>query len=134
MLGLSASGGIVVFEAKLGNNSYGPIASLLEGLDYRACLTSDSNFRRMQQELPGLKEELAKVLSHFREVAPDRSKLPEVIVLAPPDYYRKFSDTARGSGWKEMASTRSENAAVQFRMTVGDVDSDGFYERKSAVV
>ncbi len=44
------SGGLVVFEGKLADNSYPPLSAVLEGLDYLACLTSEPNFLRLQED------------------------------------------------------------------------------------
>ena len=129
LVGLSSTGGIVVFEAKLGGNSYGPVASLLEGLDYLACLICDPNYRRIQEEIPLLIEELERVPEGFEDVEPDRSKTCEVILLAPPDYYEKYSRSARGSGWKDLASAKSDDKSIRCRMAVSDVDSDGSFGR-----
>ena len=129
LIGLSSTGGIVVFEAKLGENSYGPITSLLEGLDYLACLTCDTNYRRIQEEAPLLIAELARVPTGFEDVQPDRSKTCEVILLAPPEYYKKYSRAARGSGWRDLASANSEDKSIRFRLAVSDVDSDGSFNR-----
>ena len=44
LVGLNVTGGLVVFECKLDRNPYGPFASILEGLDYLTCLTSELHF------------------------------------------------------------------------------------------
>jgi hypothetical protein len=49
LVGLSEQGGLVVFECKRGAGGYSPIAAVLEGLDYLACLTSERNFLRIQE-------------------------------------------------------------------------------------
>ncbi len=129
LLGLSSTGGIVVFEAKLGKNSCGPVASFFEGLDYQSCLTCDSNLSRMQEEFPGLKSALGNVPPGFESVKPDVSKIGEVILFADPVYYGLYKRSDRGSGWEDLASARQVNTSVRLRSAVSDVDLDGYFKR-----
>jgi hypothetical protein len=48
LVGLTAEGGLAVFECKVDGNSYGPFAAILEGLDYLACLTAETNFEKIR--------------------------------------------------------------------------------------
>ena len=104
LVGLNPSGGLVVFECKLDDNSYGPFAAVLEGLDYLACLTSEANFRRIQERFSSWAKKPGRVVpSGFERTAPDRSSRPEVVVMAPAAYYGLYSRSGRGIGWNLFA-------------------------------
>jgi hypothetical protein len=91
-----------VFEGKLSDNSYGPFAAVLEGLDYLVCLTSGSNFAKIQNGFTRwTSKSTVTVPDVFRGVSPSAPARHEVIVLAPVDYYGLYSRSVRGSasGW-----------------------------------
>jgi hypothetical protein len=123
LVGLNRQGGLVVFEGKLANNSYGPFAAILEGLDYLACLTSGSNFAKIRDGFsrwttkPGV-----PVPPEFQNVAPRPSARHEVIVLAPADYYGLYSRSVRGAGWQSFASLPA-SPVLSIRFAVSDFTS-----------
>ena len=128
LIGLTPEGGLVVFECKLGNNRYGPFAAILEGLDYLACLTSEPNFVRVQDDYWNLRETLP-IPDAFRAVKPTRTAQHQIIVLAPPEYYRLYDDSMRGKGWRDMASNSFHSQTLQISFAVADLDPDEFYCR-----
>ena len=120
LVGLNGQGGLVVFEAKLANNAYGPFAAVLEALDYLACLTSASNFAKVRD---GFARWAAKptvtVPAEFREVSPAAAARHEVIVLAPVDYYGLYTRSVRGTGWQSFASLPA-SSVLSVRFAVSD--------------
>jgi hypothetical protein len=120
LVGLNGQGGLVVFEGKLANNSYGPFAAVLEGLDYLACLTSESNFPKIRDGFARwATKQGVTVLPEFQNVAPCSTARHEVIVLAPADYYGLYSRSVRGAGWQSFASL-PESSVLSIRFAVSD--------------
>jgi hypothetical protein len=123
LVGLTRQGGLVVFEGKLATNSYSPFAAVLEGLDYLACLTSESNFTKIQD---GFSRWAAKqgvtVPPEFQNVAPCSTAEHEVIVLAPADYYGLYSRSVRGTGWQSFAALPA-SSVLSIRFAVADFTS-----------
>ena len=129
LVGLTAEGGLAVFECKLGNNRYGPFAAILEGLDYLACLTSELNFTRLQDDYWKLREQLP-VPDAFQAVEPTGTAQHQIIVLAPPEYYRLYDESMRGKGWRDVASNHCHPPTLQISLAVADLDPEGFYRRQ----
>ena len=104
LVGLNATGGLVVFECKLVNR-YGPLASVLEGLDYLSCLTSEPNFAKVAEGFrrwvskPGFVRPEA-----FGPTVPSCDSSHEVIVLASAAYYSQYRTSPRGAGWEKLAA------------------------------
>lgn len=104
LVGLNPSGGLVVFECKLERNPYGPFAAVLEGLDYLACLTSEANFRQIEDGFSSWVAKPGRVIPPgFERTAPSRTSRPEVVVMAPLAYYGLYSHSDRGLGWDHFA-------------------------------
>lgn len=118
LVGLNRQGGMHVFEGKLANNSYGPVAAVLEGLDYLACLTSESNFTKIQA---GFSRWVSKspMPDGFRGVSPSATARHEVIVLPPADYYALYTRSGRGAGWQSFASLPA-SSVLSIRLAVSD--------------
>ena len=116
---MDLEGGLVVFEAKLARNSYAPVCSLLEGLDYLAGLTCPTNFAKLQGEI-GM---LGDPPSRFREVKLNRNARHSVVLLAEQDYfYSTHERSSRGKGWRQLARIRPEedNCTIALRFAVTD--------------
>ena len=128
LVGLNRTGGLVVFECKLERNPYAPLAAVLEGLDYLACLTCQTNFVRLQGDfwLLGL-----TAPEDFKGIEPTRQACHEVIVLAPKGYYELYTRSNRGSGWRDLARTRTQNwESVRIAFAETEVDGDGFFSQE----
>jgi hypothetical protein len=108
----------------LADNSYGPFAAVLEGLDYLACLTSAANLAKIQA---GFERWLSKttttVPDEFQGVSPSATARHEVIVLAPGDYYGLYSRSVRGSGWQSLASLPVSSPVLSIRFGVSEFAS-----------
>lgn len=124
LVGLNATGGLVVFECKL-ENRYGPLASILEGLDYLSCLTSEPNFAKIAEGFrrwvskPGFVRPEA-----FGSITPSRDSLHEVIVLASAAYYSQYRTSPRGAGWEKLAALPpSPSAGLSIRFAESDFAS-----------
>lgn len=124
LLGLNQDGGLVVFEAKLANNSYAPVCALLEGLDYLAGLTCKSNFERLCEELVAITKARSCPKS-FTGVTPKIDARHSVVVLAELDYFfGTFSRSPRGRGWDDLANLRPDDGSeIQFRFASTDFKS-----------
>lgn len=127
LLGMSRDGGLVVFEAKLSDNSYPPLSAVLEGLDYLACLTSEPNFVRLQEDFWKLVEKTGKCPEGFGRIEPTRSARHTVVVLAPKKYYERYSNSKRGQGWKDIALAGLATASPRFRFAIAELQSDGSF-------
>ncbi|MCX7411246.1 MAG: hypothetical protein NTZ32_24480 [Planctomycetales bacterium] len=128
LVGMNLKGGLVVFECKLGQNRYAPLASVLEGLDYLACLTNPTNFTRLQGEFWSLG---LTAPDGFAEVEPSMDACHEVVVLAPRGYYGLYDRSNRGNGWRDFANTRTRNwESVRIAFAESEIDADGFFSRQ----
>jgi hypothetical protein len=127
LVGLTMSGGLVVFECKLENNSYAPISSLLEGLDYLSALTSGPNFQRIQEEFPQLLNSIGKTPEGFEEVRPTREACHEVVVLAPSEYYETYDRSGRGTKRCGLGGLRNRSETLRFGFASSELDSDKFF-------
>lgn len=128
LVGLTQEGGLVVFEGKLGQNSYPPISAILEGLDYLSCLTSTRTFDRLISEFAELKPSLP-VPEGFEGVGPERSAQPTVIVLADSVYFDFYDRSKRGPGWREMLRYchRKMETPISIRFAMAKLDVDRFF-------
>lgn len=122
LVGLTKDGGLVVFEGKLGKNSYPPISAVLEGLDYLSCLMSDSNFKKLILDFRELKKKLP-VPEGFEKIEPKRSACPMVIVLADSVYFDFYDKSKRGPGWREMLKYGKRKTSVSIRFAIAKLDS-----------
>jgi len=129
LLGLNEAGGLAVFECKLGGNTYAPIAAILEGVDYLACLTSEPNFVRLQQEFWVLRNDIEHVPEGFQDVEPTGSAQHSVIVLAPEDYYGLYCRSGRGRGWQDLNTTSWRSSTLRVGFAVAELDQEGFFRR-----
>lgn len=129
LLGLTDKGGLTVFEAKLGDNTCAPIAAVLEGIDHLACLTSEPNFLRLQQDFWELREAMEHVPPGFEDVEPTGTAQHSVIVLAPEDYYGLYCRSGRGRGWQDLAATPWRSNTLRIQLAVAEVDPDGSFQR-----
>jgi hypothetical protein len=112
LLGLSLSGGLCVFECKLGSNNYSPLTALLEGLDYLACLTCDANYSRIQEEFDILRE-TRDPPAGFELVSPLSTARHEVIVVADQGYYEFHNRRPLSSAWQLLNQLRSCKSLVK---------------------
>ncbi len=121
LVGLNGDGGLVVFECKLANNSYGPFAAVLEGLDYLACLTTDANFLKVRGGFATWTAKPGVIIpDRFRERSPSQTARHEVIVLAPPEYYGLYSRSERGAGWQAFAALPTSTGSLTIRFAASD--------------
>jgi hypothetical protein len=122
LVGLTREGCLIVFECKLADNSYGPFAAVLEGLDYLACLTSASNSLKI---LSGFTQWSTKPTknrpSGFETTTPDFSRQPQVIVLATKGYFDLYERSGRGGGFPEFVGlgcgNDSDPVSIRFAET-----------------
>ena len=121
LLGLTVSGGLVVFECKL-KNSYAPISSLLEGLDYLAALTSGPNFQRLQDEFQHLLSSVGKIPDGFEDVRPRREACHEVVVLAPSEYYETYDRSGRGTKRCGLGGLRNRSRTLRFGFATSNLE------------
>lgn len=132
LVGISQSGGLVVFEGKLANNPYPPVSAVLEGLDYLACLTSEPNFVKLQDDFQNFPENVRKCPEGFDRIEPTRSAEHTVVVLAPREYYEKYSRSRRGKGWKDMALAEPGTASLRTRFATSELEPDGSFSDEAA--
>lgn len=129
LLGLSKAGGLCVFECKLDENPYSPMAAILEGLDYLACLTCESNFVRIQEEfrkLPHTKQPP----TDFENVCPDIDARHEVIVLADVAYYKHHSRRlCLAHDWQMLTKMRDCDSTVRLSLAEAAINDAGIYSR-----
>lgn len=124
LVGLTLSGGVVVFECKL-TNPYGPFRAVLEGLDYLSCLTSEPNMSKILRGFTRDSEggRLTRP-SGFESAGPKREARHEVIVLASEAYYAQYRGNERGQGWELFASLPPDpSAALSVRFAESDFTS-----------
>ena len=130
LLALTMQGGLRVFECKSASSRTAPVAAMLEGLDYLACLLSPRNFARVQQEFVDLRATLPAIPEGFVEIAPTASASHGVIVLAPQAYFDMYDRSRRGSGWFEIASvSRTAVSGLEVGCAIAEIDGQGFYAR-----
>jgi hypothetical protein len=131
LVGLNKDGGLVVFEAKVAGNSYGPVAALLEGLDYLSALSGVTNIQKMQDEFTGwmtsLKNAGYAIPNAFQNVSPSVESRCEVIVFATPEYFEQYDATARGAGWQDLSRLSTNDAAVSMRFAKCEIDAQGAF-------
>jgi hypothetical protein len=127
---MSRDGGLVVFEGKLADNSYPPLSAVLEGLDYLACLTSEPNFVRLQEDFWDLAEKVGKCPDGFNRIEPTRSARHTVVVTAPQEYYERYNRSRRGQGWKDLALAGAETTSPTIRFATAEVQPDGSFSNE----
>ena len=119
-------------EGKLADNSYPPLSAVLEGFDYLACLTSESNFVKLQEDFQKFPENLRKCPEGFDRVEPTRNAEHTVVVLAPRGYYEKYTRSKRGLGWKDMALVEPGTASPRIRFATAELEPDGSFSSEVA--
>jgi len=103
LVGVSATGGLVVFECKL-RNSYAPLTSLVEGLDYLSCLTAEPNFTRLKKEFHEWRSKSNQLVpAEFESVTLTTDARHEVIVLGSEEYFDPYRRSKRGEGWQQFS-------------------------------
>ncbi|WP_417739162.1 hypothetical protein [Rosistilla oblonga] len=136
LLGMNKDGGLVVFEAKVAGNAYGPVAALLEGLDYLSTLSGAANFARIQEELPRLISSIQNAGHPISDKFQNASLLAEarceVIVLGTPEYFEQYNSTLRGAGWQDLSRLSSFGTHVQFRFARCGISDSGAYSNAVA--
>lgn len=105
LIGMTKSGGLVVFECKREDNTDPPITAMVEGLDYLACLLRPMNFQQISDGFQAWVNKPGKQIPEgFEGVVPVRDN-PAIVVLAPAIYYLgRYSRSRRGEGWSEIGS------------------------------
>ncbi len=127
LVGLTETGGLVVFECKL-KNSYAPITAVIEGLDYLSCLTAEPNFSQLQREFEEWRQKSTQIAPvDFEDVSPQSKSCHEVIVLATSEYFDHYRtnpdrrrNTQRGTGWSDFAAACAINThspRIRFAVT-----------------
>ena len=132
LVGMNINGGLVVFEAKVSGNGYGPVASILEGLDYLSALRNDANFSRIEKEF----EELVACISgagyslptKFEGVSPSATAPCEVIVFAASEYFEQYDATARGAGWQDLSRLALGDPSVPLRFAKCEINELGAFQ------
>ncbi len=131
LVGMNINGGLVVFEAKVSGNGYGPVASILEGLDYLSALRSKANFSRIEKDFQDLKTSIRDagypLPKQFESVKPSATAQCEVIVFAVGEYFEQYDATARGAGWRDLSRLASGDPSVPLRFAKSDVDELGAF-------
>jgi len=128
LVGIRRDGGLVVFEAKLDGNNFGPIKSVLEGLDYLACLTGRSNFEQIEKEFDSMKNELG-IPSGFEMVSPKADSVHSVIVLAPNSYYEKYDSPPGQAGWHFLIGNpwKSSVRGLGIGFATSEINADEYF-------
>jgi hypothetical protein len=126
LLGLSQSGGLCVFECKIGMNGYSPMAAILEGLDYLASLTCKSNHARIQQEFSSLLL-TGSPPRGFEGVRPEVDARHEVIVLADSDYYEFHTRRPLSQHWGLLNSLRDCESPIRIGLAEASINEEGIY-------
>jgi hypothetical protein len=105
LVGMTSEGGLVVFEAKRAKGD-APLIALTEGLDYLACLYRTGNFEKICSGFSTWSVSRSyPVPDHFKDVAPDSSIRPTLVILAPEKYFtERHARSIRGKDWPELAA------------------------------
>lgn len=111
LLGLKRDGSLVVFECKPLDGGASPLHALLEGLDYLSHLLIPANVERLKSGLARWRAKrrdesvVSRVPAEFLFVEIDPAARHEVIVLAPPEYFRlHWTDPKKTvEGWHMLA-------------------------------
>lgn len=127
LVGMTADGGLILFEAKRADGDP-PLIAIAEGLDYLACLLRPRNFEKIQS---GFQRWIASrswpIPDGFAGVVPNASTRPTLIVLAPEAYFTgRQSRSIRGRDWPLLSAVGEsfipsvcvKCAATDFRSTV----------------
>lgn len=132
LVGLTASGALAVFECKGAANGYSPIGAILEGLDYLASLVSEGNFAKLALGFDKWRHGLSpkRIPTGFDDVRPKRDASHEAIVLAPLEYFERYSRSPRGFGcgqenalrhWQALSlQGRSSTHSIKFGLATCD--------------
>jgi len=123
LVGMTSSGGLVVFECKLENND-GPLTAVLEGLDYLSHLTNRPNFDKLALGFTRWAGKPGKVRpSGFETVSPLWEASHEVVVLASPAYFAQHRRSQRSPGWELFAALPTGLSSPVIRFAESDFTS-----------
>lgn len=129
LLGLTAQGGLVVFEAKLGKNgNHPPISAILEGLDYLSCLKSAGTFARLTEEFQELKSKLPIPVG-FETVTLNPVAKPLVIILADSTYFEFHDQSGRSGAWRDFVRCGQTMNSINVRFAISEPDIEGIFPR-----
>jgi hypothetical protein len=100
LVGLTAQGGLVVFEAKVAKGTP-PLHALCEGLDYLACLLRPANFSKIEAGFHSWRQNPGKVIPvGFESTQPSQTTKPKLVILAPESYFtERYARSIRGKEW-----------------------------------
>ena len=121
LVGITADGTFVVFEAKVASGN-APLIAIMEGLDYLACLLRPKNFDKILSQFEAWKGKPGKVVpTGFGQTVPRRTQRPILVVLAPEDYFTgRHSRSIRGRDWpflEAIGDTMMESVCLAFAAT-----------------
>ncbi len=126
LVGITSSGGLVVFEAKRSNGDP-PLIAIAEGLDYLSCLMRRQNFNKIVAGFQKWKRTRSfPIPKGFEETVPNSGVRPSLVVLAPEAYFLgRHARGIRGKDWPHLAavgdsiipSVRLAFAATDFKST-----------------
>jgi hypothetical protein len=100
LVGLTAEGGLVVFEAKVATGTP-PLHALCEGLDYLACLLRPVNYSKIEVGFHAWAQKPGKIIPEgFKTTRPLRTTKPKLVILAPESYFtERYARSIRGREW-----------------------------------
>ncbi len=133
LVGMTADGSIVVFEAKRADGEP-PLIAIVEGLDYLACLLRPRNFAKIQTGFQ--KWTVAREWPRpkgFERTVPDSTLRPTLVVLAPDEYFvGRQARSIRGRDWPLlMDAGESMIASVRLMFAAADFRSPQLWEPAS---
>lgn len=99
LVGITLSGGVVVFEAKRADGE-APLIALAEGLDYLACFLRERNFNKLLAGFQKWKAKPGRIVPPGFERSTPTKNDPTLVILAPERYYRdRHSRSIRSKDW-----------------------------------
>lgn len=125
LVGLTAEGALVVFEAKRAAGD-APLVALTEGLDYLACLLREKNFAKILAGFGRWCERSGRIVPRgFETTVPIRTARPLLVILAPEAYYlHRHARSVRSKDWPSlMLAGESMMPSVRIRFAVTDFKS-----------
>lgn len=132
LIGITAKGALVIFEAKSKSSRDALLLAIVEGLDYLTCLLRPKNFEKLVkgfQESEWLKrrKKIDNLIPQgFDNVLPNPEPMPWLIVLAPDSYFAKQPEKC---DWSVLKSGERLMKNVQLAFATTDFKSP---ELKSA--
>ncbi|QDT14486.1 hypothetical protein [Alienimonas californiensis] len=120
LLGITPSGGLAVFEAKVQTGAGYPLTAVMEALDYLSSLTCSGTFARLYEEYGAL----PAGADGFSP--PDLAARHEVVVLGAAAYWNTVGNSGCGTGWDSFAAVAGHGSpAVRFARAI--VGEDGAF-------